>query len=284
MQKMILAFLCVSQFLFSHVITPFPAEYTCIPELEKIPYKNLVTIDNYVGISPGDLKALLLLIKHINAKKCLEVGTFIGAGSTTAFAAAGVTLVCVDSWQGNPDDEWLPEVCAQYDVFDLCKANIAQYDLSKKILCVNAPSLEACSLYEDHSFDLIFIDASHTYEEVKKDIAAWLPKVKIGGIICGHDCEGRPESFPSYDFSIESIQHKDGDPVYKMHPGVILAVDEYFHGKAQLFSEHPPVVNGEPMFSSIWYFVVGKNDQEVIQEVSLLESVQDKQRLRRRRR
>ena len=35
--------------------------------------------------------------------------------------------------------------------------------------------------------DLAFIDALHDYEHVKQDIALWWPKVRIGGILAGHD-------------------------------------------------------------------------------------------------
>jgi hypothetical protein len=39
--------------------------------------------------------------------------------------------------------------------------------------------------------DLVFIDALHDYEHVKQDIGLWWPKVRIGGILAGHDFNHR---------------------------------------------------------------------------------------------
>lgn len=39
----------------------------------------------------------------------------------------------------------------------------------------------------DHSADLLFIDGAHHYGQVKKDIKNYWPKLKIGGILLGHD-------------------------------------------------------------------------------------------------
>jgi len=47
-------------------------------------------------------------------------------------------------------------------------------------------SHEAVSDVPD-DIDLVYIDASHEYEDVKLDVESWLPKIRIGGIICGHD-------------------------------------------------------------------------------------------------
>ena len=35
--------------------------------------------------------------------------------------------------------------------------------------------------------DFCFIDSAHDYETVKNDIIYWLPKIKNGGILAGHD-------------------------------------------------------------------------------------------------
>ena len=68
-------------------------------------------------------------------------------------------------------------------------------------------SKEAAKKFESKSLDLVFIDANHTYEAVKEDIALWLPKVRLGGVICGHD------------------YHRTGNIP---HNGVKRAVDEVF--------------------------------------------------------
>lgn len=66
-------------------------------------------------------------------------------------------------------------------------------------------SWEADKFFEDQSIDFIFIDADHVYEAVIQDIRAFLPKMKPGAIMSGHD-----------------YNHH--------HPGVIRAVDEVFAG------------------------------------------------------
>ncbi len=61
-------------------------------------------------------------------------------------------------------------------------------------------------------FDLVFIDANHEYKHVKQDILSWLPKVRPGGILAGHDYA----------------------PEIPMFSGVKQAVDEIFGTKIML--------------------------------------------------
>jgi predicted O-methyltransferase YrrM len=60
---------------------------------------------------------------------------------------------------------------------------------NRKYRSIRGLSKDIVSDFEDESLDVVFIDLTHTYEEVKQDITFWLPKVKKGGILSGHDYE-----------------------------------------------------------------------------------------------
>ncbi len=51
----------------------------------------------------------------------------------------------------------------------------------------HADSVEAARDFKDGALDLVFLDGDHSYEGCKRDIGAWLPKVKRGGWLGGHD-------------------------------------------------------------------------------------------------
>lgn len=48
-------------------------------------------------------------------------------------------------------------------------------------------SQKAAELVKDNSLDFVFVDGDHSYEGVKLDCILWMPKIRKGGIICGHD-------------------------------------------------------------------------------------------------
>jgi len=70
-------------------------------------------------------------------------------------------------------------------------------------------SCNAAKQFEDGSLDFVFIDASHSYENVRKDIIAWLPKVKVGGILAGHDYGN------GYEGVIQAVDEIFGNKVNK---------------------------------------------------------------------
>lgn len=56
--------------------------------------------------------------------------------------------------------------------------------------------------------DYVFIDGIHTYEAVKHDIGVWLPKVKPGGWIGGHDYDNLPR-FPGVARAVDEMIGED---------------------------------------------------------------------------
>jgi hypothetical protein len=48
-------------------------------------------------------------------------------------------------------------------------------------------SADASMDIKDNSLDFVYIDANHSYSYVLQDCRLWWPKVKNGGVLCGHD-------------------------------------------------------------------------------------------------
>lgn len=69
----------------------------------------------------------------------------------------------------------------------LHEAESATAFAKRRRLMMRMDSLTAAIYIKDGSLDFAFIDANHTYDAVKADIHAWWPKVRSGGILCGHD-------------------------------------------------------------------------------------------------
>ena len=112
-----------------------------------------------------------------------ELGSWKGRSTHALATACKGTITAIDTWLGSSDVKDLTNRMAkQEDVFETFKKNTKQFN---NIVTNRNKGNDAAKNYSDKSFDVVFIDAGHTYEEVKEDINTWLPKAKM--ILCGHD-------------------------------------------------------------------------------------------------
>jgi predicted O-methyltransferase YrrM len=75
----------------------------------------------------------------------------------------------------------------------LDKFNLNMSTLKGEFRVIIGDSAGSASAFKDKSIDFVFLDADHVYERIKGDILAWLPKIKDGGLLAGHDyCSDHP--------------------------------------------------------------------------------------------
>jgi predicted O-methyltransferase YrrM len=207
-------------------------------------------------MSPFDSLALRQLLEGKKNLRILEIGSWLGAGSTQIFADYAELLVCVDHWRGNenPEHRKILDLCDPFYVF---KENTKAF--SNRVVAMHGDSTHAMELISDGEFDLVFIDGDHRYQQTRLDVKNCLPKLKKGGVLSGHDCEFRLKSL-GRSFSLQELNFDHIDsPLPQFlhcHPGVVQAVDEIFGPDVNLFSDTENILrleDGRSGYSTIWW-------------------------------
>ena len=138
---------------------------------------------------PQRAQVVIDLIKQNKYKRIAEVGVCKGEMAMPILEACDLDYYALI-------DPALNDSLGLYDF-------IANYPETKLF---EMTSKEAAIYFSDsfNQFDLVIIDALHTEVAVDEDIHLWTPKVRVGGITCGHDYDN------------------------KRFPGVKIAVDRYY--------------------------------------------------------
>ena len=137
------------------------------------------------------IKALCVLIQSRvgDPTTGCEVGVWRGdasRGLLTRFS--NLILLAVDPWDTGGSHQTLE--ATQEVLREAKKQFLEATEFAEDRRWVMArPSVDAAKVIAPKALDFVFIDAEHTYECVCEDIAAWAPKVRDGGLLCGHDYE-----------------------------------------------------------------------------------------------
>jgi predicted O-methyltransferase YrrM len=120
----------------------------------------------------------------------VEIGSWTGR-STCALANAIHPRVvhAVDTWDGSPG-EISSELAAERDVFAQWSSNVAEFTQGNVV--AHRMGWRQFVPQINQPVALVFIDAEHTEVEVRDNIAAVLPLMASGGVICGDDIHHPP--------------------------------------------------------------------------------------------
>lgn len=128
--------------------------------------------------------------RSLMAKTLAELGFKIGAevGVAQGHHAKvlcennqGVKLYAIDVWSRYPGYR---EYTDRIDKYYLeAKERLAPF----KVKMIKGFSMDVVADFADNSLDFVYIDGAHDYKNVAMDICEWSKKVRVGGIVFGHD-------------------------------------------------------------------------------------------------
>jgi predicted O-methyltransferase YrrM len=121
---------------------------------------------------------LTLLTQYASeANVVVEIGCYEGATTVALAESSKGSVYTIDPFFGGRLGVCYGELIARFHCW---KRGLKNIQFLKGLSYDIAPQFEK-------SIDLLFVDADHTFEGVKRDWEDWFPKVKKGGIIALHD-------------------------------------------------------------------------------------------------
>jgi predicted O-methyltransferase YrrM len=146
----------------------------------------------YGGMSVAELS---FLMKICEDKVVLELGSMVGQ-SSYAIASVAKSLDCVDVWEDNQDhlehDKKQAEIYAKYvpDLPNMYRSfceNCKEFISSGKIKTHRGNTNSKHADFKNKQFDIILIDADHSWKGVSTDFSNYESKLKDNGVFLFHD-------------------------------------------------------------------------------------------------
>lgn len=122
-----------------------------------------------------------------------EVGVLWGGFAAQVLKRwKGEKYYAVDPWERQPTEIYR-EFTENTD-FDQCFRQVNQLaESDKRVVVLKGTSIEMVKQVPMYSLDWVFIDGNHLYKNVLEDMDVWFNRLKIGGILSGHDYLHSPE-------------------------------------------------------------------------------------------
>ncbi len=177
-----------------------------------------LTVDKLLKLFPlleqqlWSVLALFKLVKTTGAEsKILEIGSGKGGSlATMALANETAELINIDNFE-RYTEETHAGLGVNFFYYEEFKENMKKLGIDNRVSTIKKWSDDAVDLVPNNHFDLIFIDGNHGYKNLLNDISNYKPKVKAGGILCGHDYHPR---FPGVIKAVKQAFHKSEFSVY----------------------------------------------------------------------
>lgn len=171
----------------------------------------------------GHIPILINLITQHKCKVIAEVGVYLGRLMRAVLRSKAKSFIH-EYWAIDPYKRYTsgdPKRNKQtQEEWDAIYLSLIPYILAFPQLClIRAESLDVATWIRKPSFDLVFIDADHSYESVRADILAWAPLVKNDGLLAGHDYNQR--TTPGVKQAVDELIGRDNITVIDPNGGKV---------------------------------------------------------------
>ena len=120
----------------------------------------------------------------------VEIGSYMGRSAIllARAAPAGAGIVAIDPHSGNErGPRQIRGTSAEGEAdFRAFRQNVERAGVAERVQHVRLPSRDAHGAVRG-AVDLLYIDGSHRYRNVRDDISGWGGRVRLGGIVLVHD-------------------------------------------------------------------------------------------------
>ncbi|HSX25822.1 MAG TPA: class I SAM-dependent methyltransferase [Chlamydiales bacterium] len=144
--------------------------------------------------------------KEMEIRSIVEIGVYRGNTSKLfRLFFPEATLYLIDPWKIYDAYQTVDArpISTEQSDYENAYENVKQlFPNDPKVHILRKSSLEAAPEVPNN-LDLVFIDGNHSYPFVKQDIQTWLPKVRDGGILAGHDYD--PIHFPGVTQAVDEL-------------------------------------------------------------------------------
>lgn len=170
-------------------------------EYKKLSYRMPREVHGWRSSEPLFISLVGSIIRTIRPTTIIEVGSWYGESAIamaklTKELALNTKIICVDTWLGG-EEHWLvpdwkeklkikggfPRIYPQFMVNMVCE------DLCKTVIPFPNTSSNAYRIFRKLNIkpQLVYIDGSHSYEDVLSDLKNYWELLDFGGILFGDD-------------------------------------------------------------------------------------------------
>lgn len=165
----------------------------------------------------AEIRAQEILRRCVDHPIGAEIGVRIGVLSAELLKHCA-ELYMVDSWAdgsrqpqhyrdtGDPNAHRSKEKSEKQKAMALQAVSFA----GDRAKILHMTSAEAASIVWNGTLDFVFIDADHSYEGCSQDIELWTPKLKPGGLLCGHDYNHERKEFHGVTRAVDEAFARHG--------------------------------------------------------------------------